>query len=79
MAFGRAVVCRVEMGLGPSLPPAEPVRRDSALSRKMDAYFLLRRMQNLVEIMLSLLIKLVYLLDSMSEKLALRRAEKRSF
>ena len=58
------------MGLGPSLPPAELARRDSALSGKWIAYFLLRWMQNLVEIMLSLLFKLVYLLDSMSEKLA---------
>ena len=41
-------VCRGEMGLGPSLPPAELVRRDSALSGKWNAYFLLRRMQILV-------------------------------
>ena len=27
-------VCRVEMGLGPSLPPAELARQDSALSGK---------------------------------------------
>ena len=33
------------MGLGPSLPPAELARRDSALSGKWNAYFLLRRMK----------------------------------
>ena len=36
------------MGLGPSLPPAELARRDSVLSGKWNAYFLLRRMQILV-------------------------------
>ena len=34
------------MGLGPSLPPAELARQDSALSGKSNVYFLLRRMQN---------------------------------
>ena len=42
------------MGLGPSLPPAELARRDSALSEKWNAYFLLRRMQIVGENMLSL-------------------------
>ena len=41
-------VCKVEMGLGPSLTPAEQARRDSALSEQWNAYFLLRRMQILV-------------------------------
>ena len=58
-------VCRVEMGLGPSLPPAELARRDSALSGKWNAYFLLRRMQIVGENMLTLEHKLVHLLVSM--------------
>ena len=41
-------VCRGEMGLGPSLPPVEQARRDSAPLGKWNAYFLLRRMQVLV-------------------------------
>ena len=45
--FARGVVvCQVELGLGPSLPPAALARRDSALFEKMDAYFLLRRRQS---------------------------------
>ena len=42
------VFAGVRWVLGPSLPPAELARRDSALSGKWDAYFLLRRMQILV-------------------------------
>ena len=34
-------VSRVERGLGSSLPPAELVRRDSVLFRKISVYFLL--------------------------------------
>ena len=36
-------VPRVERGVSCSLPPAELARRDSALLRKLSAYFLLRR------------------------------------
>jgi len=36
-------VPRVERGVGSSLPLAELARRDSALLRKLSAYFLLRR------------------------------------
>jgi len=42
------VFAGVRWVLGPSLPPAELVRRDSALSGKWNVYFLLRRMQILV-------------------------------
>ena len=56
------------MGLGPSLPPAELARQDSALSGKWNAYFLLRQKQIVGENMLSLEHKLVYLVASMYEQ-----------
>ena len=65
MANVRAVVCRVELDLGPSLPPAELARRDSALLGKLEVYFPLRRMQIVVGNILSMVIKLEYLWDSM--------------